>query len=203
MSTKENSACDQAHLIPDYAFDELAPDERRSVEMHLRHCALCAGELDQLRLTTAALRVLPEREVPRRIAFVADSPRAAGWLAGFWNSAARLGFASACVLAAGLCFAAWHRAPVVVQSAGVSDAALQQAVNKAVGVAVATAVDKAHAEDMQMTKAALDAVDSKYAQKQRNLMVAMQETMVDQAKRLDLSRVYAMNYDTPSMGAGQ
>jgi hypothetical protein len=201
MSTKDNSACEHSHLIPDYAFDELAPADRRGVELHLRECAACAGELDQLRLTTAALRVLPDQEVPRRIAFVSDAPAAGGWLSGFWNSAARLGFASACVLAAGLSFAAWHRQPVVAApTATVSDAAIQQAVNKAVAVAV----DKARAEDIQMTKAALDAVDSKYALKQRDLMVAMQETMADERKRLDLSKVYAMSsYDTPRMGAGQ
>ena len=158
MSTNENSACEQSHLIPDYAFDDLSPAERRGVEQHLRQCAACAGELDQLRLTTAALRVLPDQEVPRRIAFVSDAPAAGGgWLSGFWNSAARLGFASACVLAAGLSFAASHRQPVVVAPvATVSDAAIQQAVDKAVAVAV----DKAHAEDMKMTKAALDAVDT-------------------------------------------
>jgi hypothetical protein len=64
-------------------------------------------------------------------------------------------------------------------------------------------VDKAHADDIHMTKAALDAVDSKYALKQRDLMVAMQETLVDERKRLDLNRVYAMSYDTPRMGASQ
>lgn len=201
MSTEENSACEQSHLIPDYAFDELAPADRRGIELHLRECAACAGELDQLRLTTAALRVLPDQEVPRRIAFVSDAPAGgSGWLSGFWNSAARLGFASACVLAAGLSFAAAHRQPVVAApTAAVSDVAIQQAVNKA----VASAVDEAHAEDLRMTKAALDAVDKKYELKQRDLMVAMQETMRNVGKQLDLSRVYAMSYDTPRMGAGQ
>jgi hypothetical protein len=201
MSTKEHFACEQSHLIPDYAFDELATAERRGMELHLRQCAACATELDQLRLTTAALRVLPDQEVPRRIAFVSDAPATGnGWLSGFWNSAARLGFASACVLAAGLSFAAAHRQPVVVTpTAMVADAAIQQAVDKAVAIAV----DKAHTEDLQMTKAALDSVDSKYALKQRDLMVAMQETMSDLRKRLDLSKVYAMSYDTPRVGASQ
>jgi len=31
MSTKDNSACERANLVPDYAFDELAPAERRSM----------------------------------------------------------------------------------------------------------------------------------------------------------------------------
>src|SRR6185312_16130544 len=160
MSTKENSACEQAHLVPDYAFDELGAADRRGMERHLHECGACAGELDQLRLTTAALRVVPDQEVPRRIAFVSDAPPvSAGWFSGLWNSAARLGFASACVLAGGLCFAALHRQPVVLRNpiATVSDADIQQAVNKAVAVAV----DKAHADDVQMTRAALDAVESK------------------------------------------
>ena len=97
-------------------------------------------------------------------------------LAGFWNSAARLGFASACVLAAGISFAALHRppdVPTVVQTASVSAATINEAVNKA----VALAVQKAHDDDIQMTRAALDEVDRKYAQKQQNLMVAMQSNL--------------------------
>lgn len=176
MNANENPVCERAELVRDYAFDELAPAERKSMEQHFRSCAACAAELDRLRLTTAALRVLPDVEVPRRIAFVSDKvlePKM-GWLAGFWNSAARLGFASACVLAAGLAYAAAHRQPdvrTIVQTASVSQAQIDAAVNKA----VALAVEKTHAEDARTTQAALDAVDAKYAAKQRELLVAMQQ----------------------------
>jgi anti-sigma factor RsiW len=203
MSINENPVCDRADLVGDYAFDELAPSERRSMEQHLAQCSDCAAQLDQLRLTTAALRVLPDREVPRRIAFVSDKVFGPGWLASFWNSAARLGFASACVLAVGLSFAAYHRPAeihTVVQTSAVSKADIDQAVNKA----VAMAVEKTHAEDLQLTQAALNAVDSKYAQKQRNLMVAMQESMDDVRKKLDRNTRYAMlNSDVPRMGDSQ
>jgi anti-sigma factor RsiW len=174
MSTDGNAACDCADLLRDYAFDELGAAERKSMEQHLRQCSGCAAELDRLRLTTAALRVLPDVEPPRKIAFVSDKvfePKQS-WLAGFWNSAARLGFASACVLAAGLSFAAMHRPAEVhtsVQTASVSQAEIDATVLKA----VALAVDKTHTEDVQLTKAALDEVDRKYAQKQQNLMIAM------------------------------
>jgi anti-sigma factor RsiW len=202
MSTKENPACDHANLLPDYAFDELAQPERKRMEQHLTQCSSCAAELDQLRLTTAVLRILPDQEVPRRIAFVLDQPPATNWLAGIWNSAARLGFASACVLAIGLSFAAYHREPApqpAVQTAAIPQAAIQDAVNKA----VAFAVDKAHAEDVRMTKAALDAVDDKYAQKQRNLLVSLQEAMEYQQKRANLRTSLAMLSDNPTAGAGQ
>ena len=173
MSQQTNS-CDRVDAVRDYAFDELPAAERKSLEQHFGECHDCAAELDRLRLTTAALRVLPDQEVPRRIAFVADSAPATGWFAGFWNSAARLGFASALVLAAGLTFFSLnnHRQTEVhttVQTASVSQSQIDQAV--------ALAVEKVHAEDVRMTKAALDAVESKYQEKQTNMMVAMQTNL--------------------------
>jgi len=201
MNSSENPACDRADLVRDYAFDELAHAERRSMEQHLTQCADCASELDRLRLTTAALRVLPDQEVPRRIAFVSDKVFERGFLSGVWNSAARLGFASACVLAAGLSFSAYHRQPevrTVVQTADVSRAAIDEAVNKA----VALAVDKAHAEDVRLTKAALDAVDGKYEQQQRNLMIAVSENLAVVKKHQNLYTILSQP-DGPGMGAGQ
>jgi hypothetical protein len=47
-------------------------------------------------------------------------------------------------------------------------------------------------------------VDSKYAEKQKNLMIQMQESMDVLRKRLELRASYAMlSSDTPRMGAGQ
>jgi anti-sigma factor RsiW len=191
-----DSACSRADLVRDYAFDELAPNERKSMEQHLGQCVSCAAELDSIRLTTAALRVLPDVEVPRRIAFVSDKVFEKSWLAGLWNSAARLGFASACVLAAGLSFAAYHRQPeirTVVQTASVSQATIDAAVNKA----VALAVDKAHAEDVRMTKTALDAVDARYA-KQQSLMIAMYEGVDYQRKQRNTLAI--LSSDRTEMG---
>jgi len=177
MSTSDNPACGRAHLVRDYAFDELAPAERESMEQHFASCAGCAAELDRLRLTTAALRVLPDVEVPRRIAFVSDKvlePKQSWW-AAFWNSGARLGFASACVLAGGLVFASTHRQPevrTVIQTASASQVQIDAAVSKA----VSQAVEKAHADDARLTQAALDAVDAKYEAKQRELLVNLQQS---------------------------
>src|SRR5579862_872358 len=86
--------------LRDYAFGELPAERHPELERHLGICGECATELDRLRLTTAALRTLPDREMPQRIAFVSDkvfepSP-VTRFFAGWWNSAARLGFASAC-----------------------------------------------------------------------------------------------------------
>ena len=74
MSTDSNQACGRADVLREYAFDELAAAERGALEQHLAGCDECSLELDRLRLTVAALRVVPDREIPRRIAFVSDSP---------------------------------------------------------------------------------------------------------------------------------
>jgi anti-sigma factor RsiW len=91
------SICHRIDELRDYALDELAPESRNSMEQHLAGCSDCAAELDRLRLTTAALRVLPDHEIPQRIAFVSDkifepSP-ARRWLEGFWNSGPGRGWA--------------------------------------------------------------------------------------------------------------
>src|SRR5580704_466663 len=107
LSTDSNPSCARAEALRDYAFDELTQDERRAMEQHLTGCGACATELDQLRLTAAALRTLPDREIPQRIAFVSDRVFEPSAWRRFWNSGARLGFASACVLAAALLVSSW------------------------------------------------------------------------------------------------
>src|ERR1700735_314737 len=103
-----SSPCGRAEALRDYAFDELPADERESMEQHLAGCGGCVLELDRLRLTTAALRTLPEREIPQRIAFVSDRVFEPSAFRRFWSSGARLGFASACVLAVAIVVSAWH-----------------------------------------------------------------------------------------------
>jgi anti-sigma factor RsiW len=190
MKTNESSPC---NLIRDYAFDELSPHDRRAMEQHLTQCNACVGELDQLRLTTAALRVLPDVEVPRRIAFVSDKVFGWGWLP-------RFGFAAVSLLALGLSIASWRR-PVEVRTVAQNTEVSKAAIDEAVAKAVALAVDKAHAEDVRLTQAALDAVDSKYARQQQNLMLAMQENMDLLQKK---SKLVARNlYVDAPMGANQ
>lgn len=106
------STCDRLEELRDYALDEMAGPARPAMEQHIGSCGECAMELDRLRATASALRMLPDREIPQRIAFVSDKvfepSRAARWFGGIWNSAARLGFASACLLAVALLVSAWH-----------------------------------------------------------------------------------------------
>ncbi len=88
--------------LKNYLFGELPESERLAIGKHLDLCSDCRQEVERLRLTETALHRLPLEEPPHRIAFVSDKifePRGWGWL---WNSAPRMGFVSAMVLAAAI-----------------------------------------------------------------------------------------------------
>jgi hypothetical protein len=196
--------------LRDYAVGEIEADRQPALEQHLAVCGDCTLELDRLRLTTASLHALPDREVPQRIAFVSDkvfepSP-VSRWFAGFWNSAARLGFASACVLAMALVVFAYHR-PAADTSAVVQTANVD--FSKQVNEAVAKAVAQVRAEDArmvqqtaeQMTKAAIESANLKYEKEYQARMVAVEESFTVLQKRLS-SSLMASN-DMRDAGAGQ
>lgn len=198
------NTCDRAEALRDYAFDELAGDELLSLEQHLATCAHCAGHLDGLRLTTAALRVLPDREIPQRIAFVSDKvfrpSLIARFFGSFWNSAARLGFASALVLAVALIVSAYHRpAPVQVvgRTGGVSGVSMEE-----VRRTVADAVAQVRVEDANFTKAALADAERRHEKDNRDLMVAVRENLEVMQKRLGVYSELASN-EIPRNGMGQ
>jgi len=179
--------------LRDYAFEELSAGERAAVEQHLALCGECATELERLRVTTAALRTLPDREIPQRIAFVSDRVFEPNWFQRFWHSGAQLGFASACLLAAALIVSAWHFAGgkttevrTIVQAASVP--------TEQINAAVAKAVAQVREEDLRLIRAADQKRDAQY----RNQMIAINEYFTVQQKRLNYARV-SMN----ETGAGQ
>jgi anti-sigma factor RsiW len=178
LSTDSSHSCGRADQLRDYVFDELPAGERAGIEKHLRECNDCALELDQLRMTTAALRVIPDQEIPQRIAFVSDKVFEPNWFARFWNSGARLGFASACILAVALVASAWHVADrpqqpatetkTIVQTASVSQAQIDQAVEKAVA--------RVRTEDAAIIQAAMRESRQKAEREYNNQMVALSES---------------------------
>ena len=68
---------------------------------------------------------------------------------GFWNSAARLGFASACVLGGALVVAAYHR-PAPIAQREVRTIVQTADVSKQVNEAVSKAVAEVHEEDARL-----------------------------------------------------
>jgi anti-sigma factor RsiW len=203
LSTDSHSSCARAEALRDYAFDEqLSQDERRVMEQHLAACGDCALELDQLRLTAAALRSLPDREIPQRIAFVSDRVFEPSPFRRFWNSGARLGFASACVLAAALVVSAWHLSGhyaeprTVVQAAAVAPEQIDAAVAKAVAQVRAQVAEN----DAQVIQAAVQAAERKRGEEYRNQMVALEENF--DVLRKTMNRDYA-RLEGNELGAGQ
>jgi hypothetical protein len=178
------STCDRAEALRDYAFDELPAGERPGMEQHIAVCADCAADLDQLRVTTAVLRVLPDREIPQRIAFVSDKVFQPSPLSrlfgGFWNSASRLGFASACVLGAALVVSAYHRPAAPVAQREIRTVVQTADVSKQIDAAVTQALTRIRQEDAQM----LTASDAKHDKEHRMLLEAL--TVLQDRRNLDM-----------------
>jgi anti-sigma factor RsiW len=188
--------------LRDYFFQELSdPHRQRQVEAHVKTCAPCREELDRLRITGAALRSLAEEEIPQRIAFVSDqifepSPWRR-WLAAFWNSGARLGFASAAMLSASLVVFAFRPAPApvlsvirpavtapapvtVTQASAVSEAEVQRRIQAAVNQAV----------DLK-TKDLMKRIDSERV----GMLIAVGE--LEQLQKRMQYKISATNYGPP------
>ena len=130
--------------------------------------------------------MLPDREMPQRIAFVSDKvfePSPVSRLfGGFWNSAGRLGFASACLLAAAVVISAYRRPAevrTIVQTANV-DVSKQIDISKQINDAVVKAVAQVKADDART----IEATNRKYAQEYRARMVAVEESFTVLQKRL-------------------
>lgn len=158
--------------LRDYFLQELTDPQQRQMEAHVKSCAACREEMDRLQLTGAALFSLREEEIPQRIAFVSDqvfepSP-VRRWLADFWGSAAKLGFASAAILSAALVAFSINRTerpPMVAQAPApapqtvvqtVADAGdLQARIDAAVAKALA-ASDQKRVEETRQLVAELD-----------------------------------------------
>ena len=146
--------------LKDYFLQELPSPQRVQVEAHVTHCLTCREELERLELTGAALFSLRDEEIPQRIAFVSDqifepSP-VRRWFSGFWESTARLGFASALMLSASIFyFAATRPAPAPGPTAVATVAAVSpspQEVQQQIHLAVSQAVAQVEARQSEKTK---------------------------------------------------
>ena len=195
-----STTCGKAEALRDYAFDELSATERPEMERHVSACTDCAAELDQLRLTTAALRVLPDVEIPQRIAFVSDKVFEPSPIARFLRSA-WAGLASAGLMAAALIFTVLHQpAPqvrTIIQSASGTD------VSKQIDEAVSRAVQQVRTEDAELTKAALAEAETRHQREHRVLMVEMEQSLEYIQKRLGTITSLTSSMETPQNRGGQ
>lgn len=184
--------------VRDYFLGELPEAERLAAERHFKSCGACASELERLHMTRASLMMLADEEPPQRIAFVSDkvfepSP-VKRWLAAFWNSGARLGFASAAMLSVALLVHAGRQPAVRIVEKPVPVAAASAPVN--VDAIIREAVAQAEAREEQKTRALLKASEERHQIDNRALMIRMEETFtVLQKKYTNVLRASAMTSD--------
>ncbi|MCU1326740.1 MAG: putative transrane anti-sigma factor [Bryobacterales bacterium] len=199
------NSCARSEALRDYAFDELAGADRVAMEGHVESCLECAAELHSIQLTTAALRSVPDREIPQRIAFVSDKlfdPSPWGrFFRGFFASRTQAGFAAACLLAGAIVFSAVKR-PVEVRTVVASSTAAPVDVSQQIDAAVKKAVVQVHQEDARQASVALAAAETKHQREHQALLVTMQETVEVMQKRMGAYTSLA-SLEAPSVGSGQ
>ncbi len=168
--------------LKDYLFGELGEAECARVRSHVENCRVCSGELERLRLTEAALHSLREEEPPRRIAFVSDRVFEPRWWQVWWNSAPRLGFASAAVLSIAILVHAFVRPVAVQPRPAVDTAAIEASVRKEaasrIDNAVQAAVAESEARQARKTAELVDATRKDIDFERRADRVAFEETLM-------------------------
>lgn len=175
--------------LRDYVLNELVDSEGRLVETHVKACGGCREELERLRATRAALLALPEVEIPQRIGFISDpvfepSPLGRGWRL-FWQSGARLGFASAAMLSiAILVFALTRPAPAPPAAVAQPDVAkLEARFDQRLEEAVRKAVAATEARQEQKTSRLLAAAEFRHRLELKSIQLAVEENLSVMEKR--------------------
>jgi hypothetical protein len=177
--------------LRDYYFKDLAENQRRLTEVHIKTCGRCREELDRLRGTETALLALPDEEIPQRIGFVSDpvfQPSAfrRGWEA-LWGSAARLGFVSAAMLSAALLvFSLTRPAPEAHAPApAITQNAMQADFSKRLDEAVSKAVAESEGRQARQTQEMLAAAERRHTVESQAMMVRVQEYLEVEKKHLN------------------
>ena len=184
--------------LRDYYFKELAENERRLTDVHVKTCANCREELERLRATEAILLTLSDEEIPQRIGFISDpvfrpSPFRRGWDA-LWGSAARLGFASAAMLSVALMvFALARPVPHISTPAPAVDrAAITADFSRQLDDAVRKAIAASEVRQISVTKELLAASERRDELEREALMVRVAEYLDVEKKHMNI-RILASN----------
>ncbi len=190
--------------LRDYLFEELTPGPQAEVRAHLKTCQPCSTELQALRSTQTALLSLRDEEMPQRIGFVSDkvfepSP-VRRWFAGFWTSAARLGFVSAALLSAALLVHAFRPGQEVhnsAQSTPITQTEIDRQIHDAVATqvaaqvkaqvdgAVARAVADTEERAQKRTNELLASAEQRSQMERKAMMIAVQDNLNVMQSRLN------------------
>jgi len=188
--------------LRDYLLDELAEENRRQVDQHVRSCGSCHEEMERLRITQTTLLALREEEIPQRIGFVSDkvfepSGVRRVWRA-FWGSAPRLGFASAAMLSGALMFFTFFRqAPAVASVVPPDTLRIEAQVAARVNTAVERAVAESEARQAGKTAALLAAAEQRFESQRLADMLNVEQRLTVLQKHYNVRENLMARYEPP------
>ena len=160
-------------VLKDYVFGELNAVEMRAVEAAAAADASLREELTRLQNTQSALFSLPDEEIPRRIAFVSDKVFEPKWWQVWLNSAPRMGFSAAALLAGAIVFHGFAQPKPVVMAPAIDQAQIERRIADEVARALPVALENAEKRHKMQLASAIKEADEKYQQMRREDQVAM------------------------------
>ena len=188
--------------LRDYLFDELAEEKRRQVDQHVRSCGGCNEELERLRITHSTLLTLREEEVPQRIGFVSDKVFEPSGLRRvwqtFWNSSAKLGFASAAMVSVALLlFTFFRQAPAMSSGVPVDTSRIEAQVAARVSAAVEKAVTESETRQSGKTAALLAAAEQRFERQRETDMLNVRQSFEVLQKHYNVRENLIARYEPP------
>ncbi|HCC59241.1 MAG TPA: hypothetical protein DEQ47_18660 [Solibacterales bacterium] len=175
--------------LRDYFFDEMPAGERPDMERQLAASPELRAELRQLEMTARALRMLPDQEPPRRIAFVSDKVLApsVGSRVARWFFAAGPVFASA-ALSALVVFWVMSYRTAPVRTVEVASSHVAQDPGK-VEALVREAVAQSEVRSAQKTKELLADAERRHELERQQLLLNVQDTLNYWQKKMNVMQV--------------
>jgi anti-sigma factor RsiW len=185
--------------LRDYLFDELTVPQLGQMRAHLKTCPPCTTELDSLRSTQAALLTIRDEEIPQRIGFVSDkvfepSPFRR-WFAGFWTSAAQLGFVSSALLS-GAILVHTLRPAEIVHNPAQPPAVTQAEIDRRIQDAVATQVNAQLQAKLDAAVTLAVSQTEELAQKRTSDLLAAAERRVNRDNWTATAQLEQSRYNT-------
>jgi len=161
------------NVLKDYVFGELNAAEMRAVEAAVAADVSLREELVRLQNTQSALFSLPDEEIPRRIAFVSDKVFEPKWWQVWLNSAPRMGFSAAALLAGAIVFHGFAQPKPMAPAAAFDQAQFERRISDEVAKALPVALENVEKRHRMQLAAAIKEADEKYQQLRREDQLAM------------------------------
>ncbi|HWF45445.1 MAG TPA: zf-HC2 domain-containing protein [Bryobacteraceae bacterium] len=182
-----------------YVLGEADPAEREEIQLHMAACEVCRLEAERLSVTTTALRMLPDEEIPVHVRFVSDKVFEPWWRR--WRLSPGWAFASA-LLAMVLIVDAPRftrpriEAPVAALTSSQIEKRIDDAVNARVKTEVALAAARIEQVNDQRTLAMLADFRRK-SQTDRQRLIQAVETEYETVDQKINQAVFAANEKLP------